>query len=145
MTLLELILGIALLGIAVTVIVGAWSTNITATRQHRDVVDAQAVLTSAADLVASPRTSRLSCTTNSAPAIRAAYETAARQASLPAGWPASSISVPEVRFWYGGTGESFGSTCRETATNGLVLQLVTVEIRPPGGGVQRTEVVKGSV
>jgi prepilin-type N-terminal cleavage/methylation domain-containing protein len=147
-TLVELLIVVVLLGGAVVALLSLVRTTIVSSSRTRDLANAQAVLSTAGDLVTSNDTARIACTptsgVNPAPtnkaAIMAAYQTAIQQAGPPYG-PGWVITVTDVTFW---NGTGFGTGCYEP--NNLPLQRVTLRVATPNGkGVETIEVVKGNV
>lgn len=145
-SLIEVLIALAIMGIAVVGILGALVTQLSGGRVHRDQANAATVVSSAAERV---KAAGYVSACGSAPA---AYLTAARQASLPSdwiekGWTASQAitldAVTPVRYW---DGSDFTATCNDGASGDtagvLRLQQVYVRVQGPEGGPEQLIVVK---
>lgn len=120
-TLVELLVTVAIMGIAVVSIVAAMGTSILGTDHHRKQAQAQTVLLSAIDAVKSQSTNAYqSCAT-------AATYAPAAGVTLPAGWTASVISISSVTYW---NGSAFAAAPCAPDTK---LQLVRVQVATPDG------------
>lgn len=135
-SLAEILVTIAIVGIAFSAILGGFAGMIVGTRLHRDRTEAQLVLDNAAEAIRSTAVSYLQCAT---PAQYDAALATAGTVTVPAGWSASAdVTVAAVRFW---DGEDFGplgagaNTCDTSADSLLRLQLVTIEVDAPGSAV----------
>jgi prepilin-type N-terminal cleavage/methylation domain-containing protein len=128
MTLVELLMAVAIIGIAVVSIVGAMGTSIIGTDRHRKQAQAHTVLLSAVDSVKSQ---------TYVPCATAGSYTPATGVTLPAGWTASYVTVQSVTYWNGLT---FGpSACSPDPK----LQLVKVQVATPDGrATESVSVVK---
>lgn len=139
-SLAEILVAIAIIGIAFSGILGGLASVALGSRLHRERSELQVVLGSAAEAVRDPAAApHVTC----AAATEATYLAAARAIALPAGWTASStVDITAVRYW---DGTGFGATCYDTVPLGnlLRLQLVTVEVTSPDGRTsESTNVVK---
>jgi type II secretory pathway pseudopilin PulG len=148
-TLIELLVVIVLLATVIASVLSLVTTTIRSSSRTRDSANAQAVLSTASDLVTSTDNPRLACTPTNPPsnytptnkaAIIAAYQTAIQNAGPPYA-PDWIVTVTDVKFW---DGTVFGANCYEG--NNLPLQLVTIRAMTPNGhGDETIEVVKGDV
>jgi prepilin-type N-terminal cleavage/methylation domain-containing protein len=138
--LLEVLVAVVLLGLGAAGTLTGISISIRGSHEAASLTGARRWLVSAADYVVSDNVARVPCTSGEA-AVRAAYQSAAQSltSAIPAGWPASLITVvPSVTFFNGST---FGSTCYEA--NGLTLQMFTLRTQSPDGKeVETVTVVK---
>ncbi|MEW6154328.1 MAG: type II secretion system protein [Actinomycetota bacterium] len=118
-TLVEVVVAVAILGIAITTIVGGMGTSIIASDHHLKQSQAHTVLVSAVgavkDATANPYQSCADAST---------YDPAAGVA-LPGGWTAAAVAVTGVDHW---DGSAFSPSC--PAPDGR-LQLVTVTVTTP--------------
>jgi type II secretory pathway pseudopilin PulG len=120
-TLVELLVAVAILGIAVVAIITAMGTSVLVSTLHREQSQATAVLVSAAEAVKSPTVAAAPCGSPTT-----AYTTAAATVTRPTGWAAPTVAV---RYW---DGDSFELACSGTATTRR-LQQVTVTVKSPDG------------
>jgi Tfp pilus assembly protein PilV len=118
-TLVEVLITVAILGIAVVSIVGGMGTSIIGADYHRKQAQAHTVLVSAADSVKSQ-----SANPYQACATAAAYAPATG-VTLPAGWTAAAVTVRSVTYW---NGSAFTASCPASDTK---LQLVTIQVATP--------------
>ncbi len=100
------------------------TTTIRASGQHHDHAGAQSWLVSAADVLTSPGTARVPCT-SSEPTVRAAYDAAVQAVTegRPAGQGWAITVVEPVGF---SNGAGYGSLCYEDV--GLTTQTVTIRV-----------------
>jgi type II secretory pathway pseudopilin PulG len=143
MTLVEIVIAIALLGIAVVSIVAAWQGAITSSTRNKVRADLQVVLQSAAEAVASKDVPLLLCTAtpDNQADIVAAYQVPAALADLGDDW---DITVDQV-LYYNPLGapsdRPWTTTCPEN--DRLALQLVQLTVtNPKDGRSGSVEVVK---
>lgn len=140
-TLVELLVAIVLLGTAAAAGLVTLRTSISASATNRDHANAHAWLQTASDVLYG--SAREDCGTTSASresAVTAAYQTIVRQTSNPRGWPATNISVTQVRFWDGRS--TYQSVCYDDY--GINLQLITLQVTNPDGRiVESVQIVKG--
>jgi prepilin-type N-terminal cleavage/methylation domain-containing protein len=94
-SLIELLIAIAILGIAIVVIVAGMGTSIIGSDRHRKEVDATSVLLSAAEQVKSSATPHITC------ANTTSYLAPARSVNLPPGWTTNAITIPAIAYWDG--------------------------------------------
>jgi prepilin-type N-terminal cleavage/methylation domain-containing protein len=154
-TLIELLIAIVLLGTSLLIVLTAWGTNLRASSRHRDVVNAQAVVASAAERLSSRTIQFRSCLTNSTPQIQAFYQQAVRYldysaptpvtpVALPAGWDVSNITIQSVDYWNGEItpgNPMWTSSCKEAS--GLNPQRIVIKVVSPNGrATERVEVIK---
>lgn len=139
-SLIEVLIAVAIMGIAMVAIVAALGTQIAGTRVHRDQSNAAVVLAAAAESVkAAAYTPCATATT---------YASAAQSVTVPSdwiekSWPAASAVTLTVAHW---GGSSFGATCRDNEpadTAGLFrLQQIQVTARGPDGDQESVTIVK---
>ena len=144
-SLIEILISIAIMGIAMVAVLGALATQVKGAGLHRDESNAGSVVASAAEQVQA--VTYAACTASTSPL--ASYQTAARQAALPSDWQtkglnaASAISVTGITYW---NGSSFSTSCvvDPTDTAGLLqIQLVSLRAAGPGAGAAETlDVIK---
>lgn len=137
-TLVEISIAIVLLGIGVTSMLTMLTVTIKASATERDHANAHAWLQTGADVLYGR--DRLDCDDNTPAQIHSAYDATVKGTSNPGGWPASNISViPPVLYW---DGDIYQNTCYDN--EGILLQLITIEVRNPEGRIVETvQVVKG--
>lgn len=136
--LVEVLMAVAILGIATTALLGGLTTLIVASDSKAEHARAATVLTSAADRLRDSSVTHVRCALPS----EASYLAAVRSAGLPPGWTSSAITITAVQYW---DGEGFGTTCHDTDALGrlLRLQLVTIAVQSPDGrGAESVSVVK---
>jgi Tfp pilus assembly protein PilV len=130
-TLVEVLMTVAILGVAVVAIVGGMGTSIIGTDHHRKQAQAQTVLMSAVDVVKSQ-----SVNPYQACATTGTYA-AGTGLTLPAGWTTAYITVRSVKYW---DGSSFATTCPSPDSK---LQLIEVQVATPDGrATESVDVVK---
>ena len=123
-TLIEVMIAVAILGIAVVTILGAMTTGMMASFGHRQQANAGDVLLSAVERV------------KTAPYVTCAaptdYLSAAQGVTLPTGggWTASAVAIPSISYW--AKDGSFQATCPTTSPF-MRLELVTVAVTSPDG------------
>lgn len=128
-TLIEVLMAVAILGIAVVGIVGAMGTSIIGTDHHRKQAQAHTVLLSAVDAVKSQSANPyLPCATTGTYAPSAGV-------ALPGDWTAATISVQGVKYW---NGSGFAATCPPSDKK---LQLIQVQVTSPDGRATETVAV----
>jgi type II secretory pathway pseudopilin PulG len=123
-TLVELLITVAVLGIAGVALLGMIASGVFSSGLHRQQTNAQSVLVSAGeaivDQVRNPY--NLACTTPS-------YGVSG--VTLPTGWIAGVVTVGTVQYWNGTT---FQSTCYDNQADGFLhLQLVPITVKSPDG------------
>lgn len=122
-TLIELLISVAILGIAAVAIVNGLGALVVGTDVHRLQSTGGTLLLSAADAVKSTTTTYTPCATT------ASYAGAITSAvTLPSGWTAPTVQ--SVAYW---NGTAFGPTCFESAAVPTVaaIQLVTIRATVP--------------
>ena len=142
-SLIEVLISVAIMGIAMVAVIGALATQIKGADLHRNQSNASAVLSSAAEKIQS--SGYVAC--DASPATT--YKAAARTATLPSDWVTKGVSVglaidvTSVKNW---NGSSFVATCAPDATDTLGLlqiQLVTVAVTGPNAsGTEQLDIVK---
>jgi type II secretory pathway pseudopilin PulG len=142
-SLVEILIAIAIVGIAFTGILGGMANVALGSRLHHERSEAQIVLSSAADILRSDDIAFGGCT-----ATAAGYETPLRAAfpaaNLPTGWPSTVISVTSVRLWNGTAFVASNGTTQADCVNAnglLDLQLVGVQVTTPDGRTSEATVV----
>ncbi len=130
-TLVELLVTVAILGLAIVAIVGGMSTSIVATDYGRKQAQARTVLVSAAEAVKSNAGNPYqSCATP------ASYAPASG-VTLPTGWTAAAVAVLSVKYW---DGAAWATACPSPDSK---LQLLDVQVTAPGGrAIETATVVK---
>lgn len=135
-SLVELLAAVTLMGVAMVAILSALGVLISSSREHRQMANAQVVLTSAAELVKGA--AYVPCTDAAA---SSAYSAVAAAAARPSDWGAAgSVSVTSVEFWDG--------TTFATGTCATDLGLARVSLRvvnPDGSSTDTFSVLKGGV
>lgn len=145
-SLVEVLVAVAILGIAFAALLGAMATSIQTSDLHRQQAETQAVLASAVERVKSPETPRVACATPAT--YLAAAQAAAAGATRADGvttWPATSVQVTRVRYADGDDDDGFGATCYDDDAHAvtevpkgikrrlLTLQEVTIRVSHPDG------------
>jgi hypothetical protein len=88
-----------LMGLVVVGVIGGLAATVLGSHVHREQTDANAVLVSAMERIKSADFDFSNVDCSKTPTVRRdAYETKAREVSLPAGWSPSSITLSSVRF-----------------------------------------------
>jgi len=128
-TLIELIIAIAIMGIAFIGIIGAMSSGVVASATHRSQADARAVLIASVEKLKSSDTVYVNCAT---PAT-ASYVSAARSVAVPtepATWTPAAIQITSITYW-DGTTNTFGSSCQDVSAPLNRLQLIRMAVTSP--------------
>ena len=130
-TLIEVVVGLAILGIATVAIVQGMGASILTTDYHAKEAIAHTVLVSAVEAVKSESTNPYqSC------AGTGAYAPSSGVA-LPTGWAATTVAIESVQYW---DGAAFSASCPAPE---LKLQLIKVAVSSPDGrAVESVSVVK---
>lgn len=144
-SLVEVLISIAIMGLAVTAVLGAFATQVAGGRAHRDQSNASTVVTTVAEAVKAA-TYNATC---DAVASQAAYRAAAQSIALPSDWVAkgwsttNAVEVSQPRYW---TGTGFGATCNDTSAVDTArlfrVQQVNVTVTGPAGDTQTLTVTK---
>lgn len=133
-SLLEVLMAVAILGIASTAVLGGMVTSVLGSDIHRKQSEATAVLTSAAEVLKSRGTTWIACADTTAatsdPRSAEPYRTAVAAVDRPTGWGAPSITG--IEHW---DGTSFQATCYDTVAYERLLRLqrVTIQVTSPDG------------
>jgi type II secretory pathway component PulJ len=143
-TLIEVLVAVVLLGIGTVGILAALSTSIKLSTVQRRQVSANAALAIAAEAIASANTPYAACAgaDTTSGAYRQAIESALAQARNP-----QRVTFT-VRYWNGGQGSGFDTTCRD---GGQIvpayeqLQLISLSTPVTGSGAWTLDVVKRPV
>jgi type II secretory pathway pseudopilin PulG len=121
-TLIELLVALAIMGIAIVVLLGGMTTSLTTSSEHRTHADAEVVLVDAIEsLKDQARNPYVPCATGSS-------YSATSGVSLPAGWTAATVNY-SVSYWDGAN--AFVGSC--AADN--KLQKLTVTVTDPSSKV----------
>jgi hypothetical protein len=148
-TLIEILIGIVLLGTVVSATLTGLITVITAGTVHRDHANAHAWLQTGADMLYARELydcdPAIDATTEISNTI-AAYEATVQQTDNPEGWSAGNIQVTGVKWWRididpaSGVGtEGWGEICDSADTN---LQRVSLQVTSQNGRiVEQVEVI----
>jgi len=130
-TLVEVLITIAILGIAFAGILAGLATAIRMSSIHRGQANADVVLVSSADAVKSQ--AYVAC-----PSVTTSSYSPTSGVTLPSGWSASNITITSVQKW---NGTSFQASCPATDQG---LELVTIKATSPdnGGSSEQVDVIK---
>lgn len=129
-TLVEILVAVAILGIAFVGILAGLATAISLSGRQRGQASADIVLVSAADSVKSQ--TYVSC-----PTASAASYSATSGVTLPTGWSASNLTITAFKSW---NGTAWSATCPASDKN---VQLVTITAAAPDGKTtESVDVVK---
>lgn len=128
-TLIELLAAVSIMGVSVVAILGALGVMITASRQHRQMANANIVLASAAEVVkAAPYVPCTSATVAATYAALALPTAAVPNVTRPSDWgSAGRVDVVAVDHW---TGTDFAAGVCATD---LGLERVTLRVTSPDG------------
>jgi type II secretory pathway pseudopilin PulG len=126
-TLLEVLLSIAIIGLAFAAALGGLRLGLIGSRVHRSQATAGTVLVTAVENV-----KKDAVYTPCAVANDAAYLPQA-QLAVPAGWAASSVSITSVKYWDGSGFVTSGCASLEAVADILRMQLITVQVTSPEG------------
>jgi prepilin-type N-terminal cleavage/methylation domain-containing protein len=129
-TLIELLVAIAILGIAFVSLLGALGMSIVGSDIHKQQSQVESVIDSAAEKLKDPTAAtgalHVACATTS----QSTYVAAAQSAAASQGWAASTVQITSIQYW---DGSGFGATCYDDAAhNNLNLQLITLTVTNPG-------------
>jgi prepilin-type N-terminal cleavage/methylation domain-containing protein len=151
-SLVELIVAIALMGIATTSVLGGLWSATSASNITSDKAKVEAVLSSAADRLTG--WAYLPCPANDA---NGGYLPIVQAAAGSVGWPASTVTILGIGYW-SPTGAATGSWVAQNGLGGTecnqavglstsrTLQRVTLRVTAPDGRtVRQLEVVKNDV
>ncbi len=144
-TLIEILMAVILVGIAFVALLAGLGTVALGSDIHRKQADAEAVLTTASEVLRAGAVAHRSCETAPAPAPEYQEQLRARVDLTSVGWLKASVTVVDVRF-SDGDGD-FGDACYDTAALGhlLDLQLVTIRVvTPDGRATEQVDVVKAA-
>lgn len=134
-TLIEVLISVAIIGIAFIALIGAMTTALSAAKFHRTQAISGTTVVSAAELV---KTAPYDATCP-AGASYPSYLNAAEGAAVPSDWikqgftAADAINIDSVEYWDGSTG--FGATCHDKDPDDtqhfLRVQMITLIVRGP--------------
>jgi len=132
-TLAEMIVTIAILGIAIVAIVGAMGTMVIATDVRSKQARAEATLRSWSDAMNSNSVAYVNCATTST----SGYSATGAGVTLPSGM---SASITAVTYWNGTSTNpaTFTSTCPSTDAG---LQQLTLQVASTDGRVAKTATI----
>jgi prepilin-type N-terminal cleavage/methylation domain-containing protein len=140
LSLLEVLVAVALLGIGVVAMLTTLDVIIKSTAAERDYANAHAWLQSASDSLY--RYERVDCTDFTREQVEAAYQAVVETAQDPEGWfeAGGSIEiVPPVLYW---DGDVYQDVCYDDQS--INLQLVEIQVTNPDGRIVETvQLVKG--
>lgn len=121
-TLIEVLIAVVIMGLAITVILGALGVLTKSAGLYRNQANVGTVLTNAAERLVDPGTTYVNCADTST----AGYQAAVQSGDLDS--TSSTISVSKVEY---SNGHSFpaGQTCRDTEDSGFRMQLITITVR----------------
>jgi Tfp pilus assembly protein PilE len=129
-TLVEILIAVAILGIAFAGILAGLATAISLSGRQRGQANADIVLVSSADSVKNQ--AYVSC-----PTVSVSSYSATSGVTLPAGWAVSNLTITALKSW---NGTAWSTTCPATDKN---VQLVTITASAPDGkSSESVEVVK---
>ena len=150
-SMIEVLIGIVLLGTVVTATLTGLTAAISASAIDRDHANAHAWLQTAADMLYARELDQ--CDPAVDPAVEIAdtiaeYQATVQQTDNPEGWSAANITVTDVQWWSididpaTGLGtEAWGSQCDSGDTN---LQLIALQVTSENGDiVEEVEVIIG--
>lgn len=126
-TLPEILVTIAIAGIAVVALLAGLGTVINLSRVQRGQANADIVLVSAADSVKNQ--TYVPC-----PTVSTSSYNPTQNVTLPSGWSSSTVTITQILGW---NGTAFVSC---PSTDGR-LQLVTIQVTPPSSGQSGVETV----
>lgn len=133
-SLVEVLVSVAILGIAGVAVLGAAAAAARGASDHREVADAQVVAAAAADSVMGIRP--VACNDTARNAYRAAITTRLSLLSLGQGWGPGNVTIEQVQEWNAST--SALQPCQTTNPDLLTPQLLTLRVTSPDGSVTRT-------
>jgi prepilin-type N-terminal cleavage/methylation domain-containing protein len=127
-TLIEVLVAVALLGIASTAILTGLVTFNSESNRHREQSTAITVLTYATETLTSSAVAYQNCATVSS-YTPAALTNGFDFATFASAWPSSTVAVQSVRYW---NGAAFDTTCRDNGSDrSRWLQEITVRVTSP--------------
>jgi prepilin-type N-terminal cleavage/methylation domain-containing protein len=139
-SLLEVIVSVLLMAVGGAAALLALGSAINGSGRLQQHANAITWLQTASDVIVDRDTPRIPCVTADDSAHIAGYTAVAQAVPNPDGWPASQITVTNVRFWDGTTFRD--DICYETLA--LKLQLIELTATSPDGRVtEHLQVVKG--
>lgn len=153
-TLIELVIAIALMGMVVAGVLGAMATSVSMSRMSDDQAKVEAVLGNAADRLTGY--AYIPCPSGGQAGF-GGYLPIVQAAAGAVGWPTSTVSISDIRYWSPGASAATGTwvasngltgnECNEAAslTTSRTLQKVTITVSSPEGLVRSLEVVKSNV
>lgn len=138
MTLIEIVLSIALMGIVVVPLLGAVATSIRASNISNDAAQVETLLVNSIDRVNRATRKDFPCDLTSP--VVAAVETV--------GWPATSVVVGHEYLDINGQWQTDpgGSACPGGSFQNGIVQRITVTITSPDEGITRSlQVIRGEI
>lgn len=142
------------MGMVVAGVLGAMATSVSMSRMSDDQAKVEAVLGSAADRLTGY--AYIPCPSGGTAGF-GGYLPIVQAAAGAVGWPTSTVSISDIRYWSPGASVASGtwnasnglsgSECNEAAslTTSRTLQKVTITVSSPEGLVRSMEVVKTNV
>ena len=133
-TMLEMIIAIAIMGIAAAALLGGLASGIVSSGMHRQQTDVGTVLASAGEAVKDSSVGRnpfVPCAGN------ASYSPT-NGVTLPSslGWSPANVLVTQVQYW---DGTKFQGICNYVSSGKLLtLQLITIKVTSPNGQASQT-------
>ncbi|MEJ7583292.1 MAG: type II secretion system protein [Acidimicrobiales bacterium] len=126
--LIEILVSVAILGIAFVAILGGLATAINTSELHRQQAEVDAVLVSAVEGLKALETG-VPCAGPTEPA----YLDIVRAAATAEGWPGSTVSITDITHW---DGDDYLTACPRDGLLGLLrLQRITVQVTHRDGRV----------
>lgn len=125
-SLVELLVSIAVIGLAVTALLGAVGTAVDSSRQHQDTARGQAILRSWGETLSHPQDSGSGYVYTPC-ASAAAFPPASDSVTVPAGWTAA---VGDVQWWNGAAWST--TSCDDAGLQKLHLVVTSPATTWPG-------------
>ena len=140
LSLIEMLIAIAILGIAVVGIIAGLGASIQASRVHRQQAETESVLFGAVERVKA--VSHTACAT----AATTSYSNAAKGISpavaLPANWNTGGVVITNIEYWNGSAFGTNSNHCYDNAAEDpyhvLTLQKITITATHPSGQRSQT-------
>jgi type II secretory pathway pseudopilin PulG len=126
-SLIEVLIAIALLGIAFAAALGGMRLGLLGSQVQRSHADTETVLLRAVEQVKAG--AYVPCATGGA----ADYLPGA-QSALPAGWAAGAVTIPSIDYWDGNDFDGNDCAANEQVAPILRIQRITVQVSDPTGG-----------
>ena len=135
-TLVEVLVAIAILGIAFVSLLGAFRMSILGSDAHKQQSQVEAVIDSAVEQVKS--VPHVTCAVKTEPTYVNAAQSAA--AANPPGWALSTVQITDIQYWDPSSATGWNSTtCFDKPENNFLnLQLITLKVTNPGTRADQT-------